>query len=209
MKKAKKILALVLSALLLMSLTVVGTLAYLTASTGEVKNTFTVGQVTINLDEAKVTEYGVKDGDTRVKANTYKLIPGHEYLKDPKVYVESGSEQCYVFIKVVDEIAAIEDAAKAHVAETIAINLVAQTFDLTLSKKEFKELTDDNYTYDYYKDVYYEDSFETIFQFDKLMDELIKSEEVEDGIATLISYKNDYIGTVKRVEELTKDAVTE
>ena len=106
-------------------------------------------------------------------------------------------------------IAAIEDAAKAHVAETIAINLVAQTFDLTLSKKEFKELTDDNYTYDYYKDVYYEDSFETIFQFDKLMDELIKSEEVEDGIATLISYKNDYIGTVKRVEELTKDAVTE
>ena len=107
-------------------------------------------------------------------------------------------------------VAAVENAAKEHVAEAIAINLVAQTFDLTLSKKEFKELTDDNYTYDYYKDMYYEDSFEIIFQFDKIMDEILKSEETEDGIATLISYKNDYIGTVKRVEKLsTEDAETE
>ena len=106
-------------------------------------------------------------------------------------------------------LAAIEEAAKAHVAEAIAINLVAQTFDLALTKKEFKELTDDNYTYDYYKDVYFADSFEIIFQLDKLLDEILKSEETEDGIATLISYKNDYIGTVKRVEELTKDAETE
>jgi hypothetical protein len=106
-------------------------------------------------------------------------------------------------------VAAVENAAKEHVAENIAINLVAQTFGLTLSKKEFKELTDDNYTCDYYKDVYYEDSFETIFQFDKLMDELVKSEVTEDGIATLISFKNDYIGTVKRVEELSKETETE
>ena len=57
--------------------------------------------------------------------------------------------------------------------------------------------------------MYYEDSFELIYQFDKLMDALLESEETEDGIATLISYKNDYIGTVKRVEELTKETVTE
>ena len=105
--------------------------------------------------------------------------------------------------------AAIEDAAKAHVAEAIAIHLVAQTFDLALTKKEFKELTDDNYTYDYYKDIYYQDSFEIIFQFDKLLDAILETEETEDGIATLISYKNDYIGTVKRVEELSKETETE
>ena len=104
---------------------------------------------------------------------------------------------------------AVEKAAQAHVAEAVAINLVAQTFGLTLSKKEFKELTDNNYTYTYYVDTYYEDSFELIYQFDKLMDALLESEETEDGIATLISYKNDYIGTVKRVEELTKETVTE
>ena len=104
---------------------------------------------------------------------------------------------------------AVENAAKAHVAEAIAINLVAQTFDLTLTKDEFKELTDDNYTYEYYVEIYYEDSFEIIYQFDKLMNELVKSEEKEDGIATLIDYKNDYIGTVKRVEELTEKTETE
>ncbi len=108
-------------------------------------------------------------------------------------------------VKTYDEaVAAVKKVAEAHVAEVITINVVAQTFDLTLSKKEFKELTDDNYTYDYYKDAYYEDSFETMYQFNKLMDELVKSEEKEDGVATLIDYKNDYIGTVKRVEELTE-----
>ncbi len=104
---------------------------------------------------------------------------------------------------------AVENAAKAHVAEAIAINLVAQTFDLALTKDEFKDLTDDNYTYEYYVDLYYEDSFEIVYQLDKLMNELVKSEEKEDGIATLIEYKNDYIGTVKRVEELTEKTETE
>ena len=103
-----------------------------------------------------------------------------------------------------DAVKAVEKVAQAHVAEVITINIVAQTFNLTLSKKEFKELVDDNYTYEYYKDTYYEDSFETMYQFNKLMDEVVKSEEKEDGIATLIDYKNDYIGTVKRVEELKK-----
>ena len=108
-----------------------------------------------------------------------------------------------------EAVAAVEKAAQAHVAEAIAINLVAQTFDLTLSKKEFKELTKDNYTYEYYVDLYYEDSFEIMFQFNKLMNELVKSEEKEEGLATLITYKNDYIGTVKLVEELTVKTETE
>ncbi len=122
-------------------------------------------------------------------------VAKNEYSTEVKTYEEA--------------VALVEKDAQAHVGEIIAINLVAQTFDLTLSKKEFKELTKDNYTYDYYKDTYYDDSFETIYQFDKLMDELVKSEEKEDGIATLVVYKNDYIGTVKRVEELTEKTETE
>ena len=48
-----------------------------------------------------------------------------------------------------------------------------------------------------------------MYQFDKLMDEILKSEEKEEGLATLITYKNDYIGTVKLVEELTEETETE
>lgn len=87
---------------------VTGTIAWLTAETKVVTNTFSVGDVTINLDEAKVTEYGVVDGTDRVKENSYKLLPGHTYVKDPTVYVETPSEPCYVFVKVVNPIAAIE-----------------------------------------------------------------------------------------------------
>ena len=34
--------------------------------------------------------------DSRVKANDYKLLPGHEYIKDPTVTVLEGSESSYV-----------------------------------------------------------------------------------------------------------------
>ena len=121
MKKTKKILALALAAVMLVCTTVAATVAYLTANTGVVNNTFTVDSVAIELDETDVDIYGVKDGNTRVKANQYKLIPGHKYVKDPEVRVVSGSEQSYVFIKVVNDISAIEATTKT-IASQIAEN---------------------------------------------------------------------------------------
>lgn len=119
MKKQKKVLALVLCAVMLVASSVLATMAYLTANTTVVENTFTVGNVAIDLDETDVDVYGVKDGETPVKANQYKLIPGHNYLKDPTVHVKVGSEQAYVFIKVVDGLAAIEadDTVAAQIAD--------------------------------------------------------------------------------------------
>lgn len=108
MKTSMKALTLVLCAVLLVCASVMGTLAYLQDTSDVVTNTFTVGNVQITLDEAKVTEYGVKDGDTRVIENIYKLIPGHNYLKDPTIHVAKGSEQCYLFVKVVDGLAGIQ-----------------------------------------------------------------------------------------------------
>ena len=64
------------------------------------------------MDEAKVTEYGVVDGATRVQENDYKLIPGHTYVKDPTIHVADKSEPCYLFIKVVNDIIDIEEAGK-------------------------------------------------------------------------------------------------
>ena len=66
-----------------------------------VTNTFTVGQVAINLDEAKVTEDGkAVTPAERVKANSYKLLPGHTYTKDPTVTVLKGSEFSYIKMTV-------------------------------------------------------------------------------------------------------------
>ena len=109
-KKAKKVVALLLCAVLLVVGSVTGTMAYLT-SQDSVTNTFTVGKVAITLDEAKVDVYGVKDGDTRVKANEYKLIPGHTYVKDPIVHVDASSEDCWVFVKVENGISTYEDSS--------------------------------------------------------------------------------------------------
>ena len=118
MKNKKTALLLVLGAILLVAATMFGTVAYLT-STDKVTNTFTVGNVAITLDETDVDVYGVKDSEDRVKENVYKLIPGCKYTKDPTVHVAANSEAAWLFVKVEDEIAAIQDAA------TIAAQLTA------------------------------------------------------------------------------------
>ena len=75
-------------------------MAYLTDSK-DVKNTFTVGNVSIDLDEAKVNTDGtVVTGADRVKTNSYKLLPGHTYTKDPTVTVLAPSVESYVRMKV-------------------------------------------------------------------------------------------------------------
>lgn len=99
MKKFKALLV-VACALLLVAASVFGTMAYLT-STDTVTNTFTVGKVNIKLDEAKAnTDGSLVEGADRVKANSYKLLPGHTYNKDPMVTVLSGSEPSYVKMTV-------------------------------------------------------------------------------------------------------------
>lgn len=104
-KTKTKALLMSLCAVLLVAASVLGTMAYLTDSK-DVKNTFTVGNVTIKLDEAKVDEKGnlVKNQDDtladRVTRNEYKLLPGHTYVKDPTVTVLTPSVESYVRMKV-------------------------------------------------------------------------------------------------------------
>lgn len=93
--KKSKILITVLCAVLIITASVLGTLAYL-ASQATVVNTFTVGKVDITLDEAKVKTDGTLDGTDRVKENTYHLVPGQTYIKDPTLTVKAKSEDSYV-----------------------------------------------------------------------------------------------------------------
>ncbi len=99
MKTKSKALLMTLCAVLLVAASVLGTMAYLT-STDEVENTFTVGNVKITLDEAKVNADGTVNGNDRVKGNEYKLMPGHTYVKDPTVTVKAPSVDSYVRMKV-------------------------------------------------------------------------------------------------------------
>lgn len=104
-KTKTKALLMSLCAVLLVAASVLGTMAYLTDSK-DVKNTFTVGNVAIKLDEAKVDEMGnlVKNQDDtladRVTHNEYKLLPNHTYVKDPTVTVLKPSVESYVRMKV-------------------------------------------------------------------------------------------------------------
>ena len=95
MKTKSKALLLTLCAVLLVAASVLGTMAYLT-STAKVENTFTIGKVEIKLDETDVTN----QTGPRVQANSYKLMPGTTYTKDPTVTVKAGSEESYVRMKV-------------------------------------------------------------------------------------------------------------
>lgn len=66
-----------------------GTFAWLTAKTDPVVNTFTYGD--INIDLAETT------------GNAYKIVPGVNIEKNPKVTVTAGSEACWLFVKVEEE----------------------------------------------------------------------------------------------------------
>lgn len=79
-----------------------GTLAWLTATTDTVVNTFTVGDIDIDLTETTGSEY--------------KLMPGEKVAKDPMVTVKAGSEKCYVFVKV-EASAAMKAAMENNVIE--------------------------------------------------------------------------------------------
>lgn len=111
--KLRRALMLVACAVMLVCLSVGATLAYLTATTGTVNNTFSVGKVSFppedddnvagGLDEAKVDDQGngtlVKDAD-RVLQNSYKLYPDHNYAKDPTIHITKDSDACWVFFTI-------------------------------------------------------------------------------------------------------------
>ena len=104
MRNAKKALLLALCALLLVGASIMGTLAYLT-DTENVTNTFTVGNVAITLQDADLA--------------SYKLIPGSVYTLNPKVTVEEGSEDCYLYIRLDNQ---IEGAEAGTIADQLSQN---------------------------------------------------------------------------------------
>ena len=84
----KKITLAVICAVLSCVCLIGTTFAWLTDKTATVTNTFTVGNIKIEL--------------TETTGATYKMVPGAEISKDPKVTVVDGSEACWLFVKIVE-----------------------------------------------------------------------------------------------------------
>lgn len=122
MKKPIMILTLVLSAILLVVASVLGTMAFLASSTA-VSNTFTYGEVGIEMFESRTDENGtdLDEDDRTSEGNSYKLIPNKTYVKDPAITVKAGSVPSYLFVKVKNGIETIE----AKNGNTMADQMVA------------------------------------------------------------------------------------
>lgn len=80
-----KALVALLAFVLVIGCSLGGTLAWLADSTGPVTNTFTVGDIDITLVET---------------TEDYKIVPGVNIAKDPKVTVKANSEACWLFVKI-------------------------------------------------------------------------------------------------------------
>ena len=150
MKTKRKALLLTFCAVLLVVASVLGTIAYLTAN-DTVTNTFTVGQVAINLDEAKVNPDGtpVANAD-RVKANSYKLLPGHTYAKDPTVTVLKGSESSYIKMTVTFNKATELDASFAPDGANLTSIFKDYGSDYWIAKGNTENTTANTRTYEFW-----------------------------------------------------------
>lgn len=81
-----RLLVMILALTLIIGGIVGGSVAWLTAQTDPVVNTFTVGDIDITLSESPNLDL--------------KMVPGNTIAKDPTVTVLANSEACWLFVKV-------------------------------------------------------------------------------------------------------------
>ncbi len=98
-----KVFLSLLALVLVVGCAVGGTIAWLTATTEPVVNTFTYGKIKIDLAETTGTKY--------------KIIPGVNISKDPKVTVKADSEACWLFVKVAEKGTFVTDKVTYSIAD--------------------------------------------------------------------------------------------
>lgn len=94
MTTTKKLIIAVVALSLALVGVVGGTLAWLSATSKTVTNTFTYGTIKIELEETK----GDKQTDGSILFP--RVLPGAQVEKDPTVTVKAGSEKCYVYVLI-------------------------------------------------------------------------------------------------------------
>lgn len=94
-KISVKVLVIALVVVLLTTCAIGGTLAWLVDQTDSVVNTFTYGDINIDLEETPTP-----DDDDNPDTNEYEMIPGEDMVKDPKVTVKEDSKANWLFVKL-------------------------------------------------------------------------------------------------------------
>lgn len=125
-----------LALVLVIGCAVGGTVAWLTAQTGPVVNTFTYGNINITLSETT--------------GEDYKIIPGVDIEKDPKVTVKANSEACWLFVEVKKEGTFVTDKVTYSIADDwtpgngtdIPENVYYRKVDAVTMDKDFAVLKD-------------------------------------------------------------------
>lgn len=83
---SSKGIALMMALVLMVGGVIGGTVAWLTATSDTVTNTFTTSDISVTLTETTGSEY--------------KMVPGWTITKDPKATVVANSEDCFLFVKI-------------------------------------------------------------------------------------------------------------
>ena len=153
MKNKKNILTFVVAMVLVAALSVGGTLAYLTATSNQVTNTFKFADMTVTLKEDppektpdKVKAEENEDPDTHEKIPGVKytnIEPGQTLPKKPTVTTTTTSD-AYLFIKV-------SGASKTVMPSDEDGNTDANPITDTYEWKKFQQGTKD----DFYNGIYY------------------------------------------------------
>lgn len=84
--KGAKLAVMVAAISLVMCTVIGGTVAWLVDKTAPVTNTFTYGDISIDL--------------TETTGSNYKMMPGNTISKDPRVTVKAKSEACWLFVDI-------------------------------------------------------------------------------------------------------------
>lgn len=125
-----------LALVLVIGCAVGGTVAWLVSSTNAVVNTFTYGDINITLGETTGSDY--------------KIIPGVDIPKDPKVTVNKDSEACWLFVKVEEEGTFVANKVTYSIADgwtkgdgtNIPANVYYRAVDAVTNDTDFAVLKD-------------------------------------------------------------------
>lgn len=180
---AKKILVVLLAAVLLIGVGVGGTLAWLTATSGTVTNTFTVGDVNIELKEHDLVD-GVLTTTEVDKEDTYKIVPGTSQPKDPFVRVKANSEDSWIFVQI------------KEVNNTAGTNLKYVDWSIGTGWTQLGEAVDGVYTY-YRAENYATTGTDVTYN--------VLAVDDTKGANGFVSYNSNL--TKANLEDLDKDAV--
>lgn len=142
-KTLRKILPVLALVLVVAIASVGGTIAWLTATSDTVTNTFTTSDITIEL--------------TETTTGPYKIVPGATVDKDPTATVKSGSEKCYLYVKITNNLL-IGNATVATYDITTDWILVGESGNTKLYR--YKEIVDAS-TGDVEKDVFTHVSYDS------------------------------------------------